>query len=58
LEKERHSPTNEKNIMLIKPNDQAPDFDLFDQDNKKVSLSAFRGKKVLLFFYPKAGTPG
>jgi len=44
--------------MLIKPNDQAPDFDLFDQDNKKVSLSAFRGKKVLLFFYPKAGTPG
>jgi peroxiredoxin Q/BCP len=44
--------------MFLKQNDQAPDFDLLDQDNKKVSLSAFRGRKVLLFFYPKAGTPG
>jgi thioredoxin-dependent peroxiredoxin len=44
--------------MNLKPQDKAPDFDLLDQDNKKVSLSAFRGKKVLLFFYPKAGTPG
>lgn len=44
--------------MNLKPQDKAPDFDLLDQDNRKVSLSAFRGKKVLLFFFPKAGTPG
>jgi peroxiredoxin len=44
--------------MRLKPNDQPPDFDLLDQDNKKVSLPAFRGRKVFLFFYPKAGTPG
>jgi peroxiredoxin Q/BCP len=44
--------------MALKPNDKAPDFGLFDQDGKKVSLSDFRGSKVLLFFYPKAGTSG
>ena len=44
--------------MLLKPDDQAPDFELSDQNENTVSLSAFRGKKVLLFFYPKAGTPG
>jgi thioredoxin-dependent peroxiredoxin len=44
--------------MLLKPHDQAPDFALLDQDNKTVALSVFRGQKVLLFFYPKAGTPG
>ncbi len=43
--------------MLLKPNDQAPDFKLSDQNGNKVSLSAFRSKKVLLFFYPKAETP-
>jgi len=44
--------------MALKPNDKAPDFGLFDQDGKKVSLSDFLGSKVLLFFYPKAGTSG
>ena len=44
--------------MTLKPNDKAPDFGLIDQDGKKVSLSDFRGNKVLLFFYPKAGTSG
>jgi len=44
--------------MNLKPQDKAPDFDLLNQGNKKVSLSTFRGRKVLLFFYPKAGTPG
>lgn len=36
----------------------APDFTLLDQDGKSVSLSDFRGKKVVLYFYPAAMTPG
>lgn len=38
--------------------DLAPDFELFDQDGNSVRLSEFRGKKVVLFAYPKADTPG
>lgn len=37
---------------------QAPDFTLQDKDGKTVSLSDFRGKKVVLYFYPKDNTPG
>ena len=44
--------------MELKPKDKAPDFNLSDQDGKKTSLSDFKGRKVLLFFYPKAGTSG
>lgn len=36
----------------------APNFELLNQDNQPVRLSDFRGKKVVLFAYPKAGTPG
>lgn len=35
-----------------------PDFELLNQEGEKVRLSDFRGKKVVLFAYPKAGTPG
>jgi thioredoxin-dependent peroxiredoxin len=38
--------------------DKAPDFTLQDQDENPVSLKQFRGKNVVLFFYPKANTPG
>lgn len=38
--------------------DVAPDFELLNQNGEKVKLSDYRGKKVLLFAYPKAGTPG
>jgi len=37
---------------------QAPSFSLKDQDNKTVTLESFRGKKLILYFYPKADTPG
>ena len=38
--------------------EQAPDFALLNQDGKTVRLSDYRGKKVVLFAYPKAGTSG
>ena len=37
---------------------KAPDFTLIDKDGNAVSLSDFRGKKVVLYFYPKDNTPG
>ena len=39
-------------------NDKAPDFTLLDQNGEKVLLKDFKGKTVVLFFYPKADTPG
>jgi peroxiredoxin Q/BCP len=39
-------------------NDKAPEFTLPDENGKKVSLKDFRGKTVVLFFFPKADTPG
>ena len=38
--------------------DKAPAFTLPDQDGNEVSLKDYKGKKVVLFFYPKADTPG
>jgi peroxiredoxin Q/BCP len=43
---------------VLEPGDQAPDFTLPDQDGTEVSLSGLRGKNVVLYFYPKADTPG
>lgn len=37
---------------------KAPDFTLLDQNGENVSLNDFRGKKVILYFYPKDNTPG
>jgi peroxiredoxin Q/BCP len=44
--------------MPLAPGDAAPDFDLLDQQGQPVPLSSFRGRKVLVYFYPKADTPG
>jgi peroxiredoxin Q/BCP len=38
--------------------DRAPDFELLNQDGETVKLSDFEGKNVVLYFYPKADTPG
>ncbi len=43
---------------MIDAGGPAPDFTLDDQDGKPVSLSELRGKWVLVYFYPKADTPG
>jgi thioredoxin-dependent peroxiredoxin len=44
--------------MTIKTGDIAPDFTLMDQTGKEISLSALRGKNVVLYFYPKDDTSG
>jgi peroxiredoxin Q/BCP len=44
--------------MALSPGDQAPDFELPDQDGRLVKLSDFRGQPVVVYFYPKASTPG
>ena len=44
--------------MALEIGKKAPDFTLLDQDGEKVKLSDFKGKKVVVFFYPKAMTPG
>jgi peroxiredoxin Q/BCP len=43
---------------MINSGDTAPDFELPDQTGHAVRLSNFRGKTVVLYFYPKADTPG
>ena len=40
--------------MALNPGDTAPDFTLPDQHGDPVTLSSFRGKSVVLYFYPKA----
>jgi thioredoxin-dependent peroxiredoxin len=43
---------------MIQSGQEAPDFELPDQDGNPVRLSDLRGGKVVLYFYPKADTPG
>ncbi|AFU19114.1 thioredoxin-dependent thiol peroxidase [Actinobacillus suis H91-0380] len=45
-------------MSTLKAGDKAPQFTLLDQHEQPVSLSQFAGKKVLVYFYPKALTPG
>ena len=43
---------------MLRPGDKAPDFKVKGDDGQDVALSDFRGKRVLLFFFPKANTSG
>ena len=45
-------------MATLEPGSKAPAFSLMDQEGKKVRLSDFKGKKLLVYFYPKANTPG
>ncbi len=45
-------------MTTLKPGDKAPSFEAVNQKGETVRLSDFKGKKVVLFFYPKASTPG
>ncbi|MGY5850865.1 thioredoxin-dependent thiol peroxidase [Salegentibacter sp. F14] len=45
-------------MTTLEAGDKAPDFKAEDQDGNTVQLSDFKGKKLVLFFYPKASTPG
>jgi thioredoxin-dependent peroxiredoxin len=44
--------------VRLQPGDDAPDFTLPDADGNQVSLSSLRGKRVIVYFYPAAMTPG
>lgn len=45
-------------MITLKPGDKAPNFSSVNQDGETISLSNFNGQKLVLFFYPKASTPG
>ena len=43
---------------MLKIGDKAPDFTILNQDEESVSLSDFKGRQVIIWFFPKANTPG
>ena len=45
-------------MTTLKIGDKAPDFKAKDNNENTISLSDYKGKKLVLFFYPKASTPG
>ena len=45
-------------MISLKIGDKAPDFELIDSESNKIRLSDFKGKKVVLYFYPKDDTSG
>jgi len=49
---------NKKELRMLDVGSQAPDFECGAHDGSTVKLSELRGKKVILWFYPKADTPG
>ena len=56
-------PVNRKAASLtdtarLAPGDKAPAFTLPDADGKKVSLADYKGRRVIVYFYPAASTPG
>lgn len=47
-----------KHVTKLKEGEKAPDFKSVDQNGKPISLSDYKGKKLVLYFYPKDDTPG
>ncbi|HEY4788798.1 MAG TPA: thioredoxin-dependent thiol peroxidase [Bacteroidales bacterium] len=45
-------------MTTLKVGDKAPEFKAIDQEGKSISLADYKGKKVILYFYPKDNTPG
>jgi peroxiredoxin Q/BCP len=45
-------------MNTLKQGDKVPNFSVNDQDGNKITLQQFEGKKLIVFFYPKASTPG
>ena len=45
-------------MAMLKPGDPAPDFEAATTDGKRVSLKDYRGKKLVMYFYPMDDTPG
>jgi len=43
---------------MLNVGDKAPDFTLLDQDENLVSLSDYKDQKIVIWFFPKASTPG
>lgn len=43
---------------MLKPGDRAPEFQALDHQGNRVALTDLKGKKVVLWFFPKADTPG
>jgi cytochrome oxidase Cu insertion factor (SCO1/SenC/PrrC family) len=52
------NPEPSRGGTMIAPGKEAPDFELEDHRGQRVRLAALRGKTVVLWFYPKADTPG
>jgi peroxiredoxin Q/BCP len=48
----------DKSVTPLKEGEMAPDFSGVDQNGKKIALSNFKGKRLVLYFYPKDNTPG
>ncbi|MHA2159392.1 MAG: redoxin domain-containing protein, partial [Candidatus Thorarchaeota archaeon] len=45
-------------MAVLKAGDDAPDFETVDDEGKSFKLSDYKGKKLVLYFYPKDFTPG
>ena len=58
VKKKKSATAFQPHLTKIKPGDKAPAFSGVDQDGKTVSLADYKGKKLVLYFYPKDDTPG
>ena len=49
---------NANQSVELKVGDKAPEFSLYDQDNKLHNLSDYKGQRLVIYYFPKADTPG